>query len=164
VIGIFLYIGAGSERQQIMLRTVLRDMPADQAMATNFSRLKPDELLSRALEHVYHGCQDDFPVVVDNQVRGVLTRTNILSTIHEKGINVPVAQVMDRDFISVDSKRCLDEVYRELVSKKKTAAVVLKDSQLQGMLGLDSISRYFMIQAALLDEGIRQNDSPVIQM
>jgi Zn-dependent protease/CBS domain-containing protein len=149
LIGLFLYIGAGSEKQHVMLRSVLRQVPASEAMATDFRALRPDESLSRALEHVFHGCQEDFPVVADSRIEGILTRTGVLSAIHEKGLTPQVSDVMDRNFLSVDTHTPLDEVYRQLQSGHKTAAAVLQHGQLKGMLCLDGISRYFMIQSAL---------------
>lgn len=153
LIGVFIYMGAGSEKQHVMLRSVLHRVPAGEAMATDFRTLKPDEPLSRALEHVYHGCQEDFPVVANKSIQGILTRNRMLSAIHESSTGVRVSEVMDRDFISVDLKTPLDDVYSRLRSSGKTAAAVLEGGRLKGMLCLDGISRYFMIQSAL--RGVR---------
>ena len=149
LIGVFLYIGAGSEKQQVMLRSVLHPVSASEAMATEFRSLRSDELLSRALEHIYHGCQEDFPVIENSIVKGILTRMGILSAIHEKGVGVPVFEIMDRDFISIGPKTSLDDVYRKLLSAHKTSAVILDSGQLKGMLCLDGISRYLMFQSAM---------------
>ncbi len=150
LIGLFLYMGAGSEKQHVMLRSLLHQVPASEAMATDFRTLQPDEPMSRALEHVYHGCQEDFPVVGDKGgVQGILTRMGVLSAIHEKGVTPRVSDVMDRDFVSVDPSMPLEEVYRHLLSSHKTAAAVLDQGRLTGMLCLDGISRYFMIRAAM---------------
>lgn len=149
LIGLFLYMGAGSEKQQVMLRSVLHQVPAREAMATDFRALQPSEPLSRALEHVYHGCQEDFPVMGEKDVQGILTRTGVLSAIHEKGIDLQVSEAMDRDFLSFGPDTPLDEVYRQLSSTQKTVAAVLEAGRLKGMLCLDGISRYFMIQGAL---------------
>jgi Zn-dependent protease len=140
LIGFFLYIGAGGEKQHVMLRSVLHRVPAAEAMATDFRTLRPDELLSRSLEHIYHGCQEDFPVVGDRGIEGILARDSILAAIHEKGVGVPVGEVMDRNFASV---------YRQLLSQHKTAMAVTEGVHLKGMLCLTGISRYLMIQAAL---------------
>jgi len=149
LIGVFLFMGAGSENQHVMLRSVLHRVPASEAMVTDFRSLKPDESLSRALEHVSHGCQEDFPVVGDKGIEGILTRDRIISAIHEKGTEVPVSEVMDHHFVSIDSRTLLDEVYHKLLSNNKTAMIVQDSGQLKGMLCLRGISRYLMIQNAL---------------
>lgn len=149
LIGFFLYIGAGGEKQQVMLRSALRRIPASEAMATDICSLRPDEVLARTLEHVYHGCQEDFPVVGERGIEGILTRDRILAAIHEKGIQVPVSEVMDRSFLSFGPETPLDEVYGRLLSANKTAGAVVEGDELRGMLCLQNISRYLMIQSAL---------------
>ncbi|MFH1672953.1 MAG: site-2 protease family protein [Pseudomonadota bacterium] len=158
LIGFFLYVGAGGEKQQVMLRSVLHQVPASEAMATDFQSLRPDEPLARALEHAYHGCQEDFPVVGDKGgLKGILTRTGILAAIHEKGVELPVSEVMDRNFFSVAPSTPLDEVYRRLLSTRKTAAAVVDGDRLKGMLCLDGIGRYFMVQTALKGKEEKEN-------
>jgi len=149
LIGFFLYMGAGTEKQQVMLRSVLNRVPAREAMATDFRSLRPEELLSRSLEHIYHGCQEDFPVVGDKGIEGVLTHHRILAAIHERGLEVPVSEVMERDFVSVEPDTPLDDVYRRLLATHKTSMTVLEGGQLKGMVCLDGISRYLMIQSAM---------------
>jgi CBS domain-containing protein len=56
---------------------------------------------------------------------------------------------MDRQFHSVDPRTPLDEVYQYLLSHNKTTMPVLENEKLRGMLSLDGISRYLMVQAAL---------------
>lgn len=153
LIGFFLYVGAGSEKQQVMLRSVLHRVPASEAMVTDFQQLKPNEMLSEALEHIYHGCQEDFPVVGDRGVEGVLTRMRVLSAIHERNFTIPVAEIMDRNFISADLRTPLDDIYRKLSADNKTSIVIMDNGQLKGMLCLDNISRFFMFQAAVKGMG-----------
>jgi len=149
IIGIFLYLGAGSEKQQVILQSLLANVPAGEAMTTEYTSLKPDNSLADALEHFHHGNQQDFPVIGDYGIVGVLTRDRILSGIHTRGLDAPVSEVMDREFVTVSPRMGLDEVYKRLMADKKTAVVVVEDGRLEGIIGLDSISRYFMIKTAL---------------
>jgi Zn-dependent protease/CBS domain-containing protein len=149
LIGLFLYIGAGSEKQQVLLKSVLRQVPVSEAMTTDFLTMRPDEPVRHAIEHFHHGRQDDFPVIGEAGVEGILTRDRILASIHEKGLDVPVSEIMDKTIASVDPKTPLDEVYKELLSSKKTAMIVAEAGRIKGMVCLDGISRYFMIKAAL---------------
>ncbi len=149
LIGIFLYIGAGSERQQAVLHSLLNKVPVSEAMATEFLTLRPEAPLSEALEHFHHGCHQDFPVIGDFGLEGVLTRDRILASIHEKGVNVPVSEVMDRDFAAVKSDSSLDEVYKTLAANRKSSVAVIDDGRVVGIVCMDDISRYFMIRAAM---------------
>jgi len=149
LIGIFLFLGASSEKQQVVLQSLLAEVPAGEAMTTEFVSLRPDDTLADALEHFHHGSQQDFPVIDDSGLQGVLTRDRILASIHTKGLNVPVFEVMDKSFATVNSKMGLDQVYQILLSGNKTAVAVMDNGRLIGVIGLDGIGRYFMIKAAL---------------
>ena len=116
LIGIFLYIGAGSEKQAVTLRSVLRQVHASAAMETEIRTLRPEDFLSRPLEHIYRSWQDDFQVFGDRGMEGILARGRTLAAIHEKGVDIPVSEVMDRDFASIDLSAPLDEVYQKLPS------------------------------------------------
>jgi CBS domain-containing protein len=59
---------------------------------------------------------------------------------------------MDREFVTVSPRMGLDEVYKRLMADKKTAVVVVEGGRLEGIIGLDGISRYFMIKTALRGE------------
>lgn len=149
IIGVFLYMGAGGEKRHVMLRTVLRGVWAEEAMTTDFLALRPDEPVSTALEHVYHGCQSDFPVVGDSGIEGVLSHTNILAAVHAEAADVPVSEVMDRDFPRVTPDTSLYKVYRQFLEGNRTTTAVVEGGELKGMLSLDSIGRFLMIQSAL---------------
>lgn len=149
LIGIFLYLGAGSEKQQVILQALLAEVPAAEAMTTEYISLRPDDTLNSALVHLHHGSQQDFPIIGDSGIVGILTRDRILASIHTKGLNVPISEVMDKSFAAVDANMGLDRVYRKLLSENKTAVVVMEQGRLLGIIGLDGISKYFMIKAAL---------------
>jgi Zn-dependent protease/CBS domain-containing protein len=149
LIGIFLYLGAGAEKQQVVFQSMLAQVTACDAMTTEYISLRPDALLADAIEHFGHGCQQDFPVTGDSGIEGVLTRDRILASIHSGGLNVPVREIMDKNFATVDSRMGLDEVYKILHSGNKTAVVVIDQGRLKGIIGLDGISRYFMVRTAL---------------
>ena len=80
---------------------------------------------------------------------GILSRNDIIVGIHQKGVDVSVSDLMDHDFMSVNTRSSLDEVYRHLQKHAKTVAAVLENNTFKGILSLVSISKYFMIQAMI---------------
>jgi Zn-dependent protease/CBS domain-containing protein len=153
IIGAFLYIGAEAEKQQVMLRAILHNVPVWRAMSTSFQTLHPQQPLSVALDYARRGCQDDFPVVDIGGLRGILTRGGILAAISHRGLDVPVSEVMETGFVSVSADETLEQVYRRLLAEKKNAVAVIQAGEVRGMIGLDGISRYFMFQSALRGGG-----------
>ena len=149
IIGFFLYLGAGGEHRAVMMRSVLRKVPAAEAMVTEFKHLRPDEPLSRALEYVHRGCQEDFPVIGERGLEGILTRSGMIAAIHEKGVDVAVSDVMNPNFIAVGAVTPLDEVFRQVFTGGKAAAAVVENGNLLGMLCPEGLSRFLAIRLAL---------------
>jgi Zn-dependent protease/CBS domain-containing protein len=149
IIGLFLYMGAGGEKQHVLLRSFLHQVPVSEAMVTDFRSVHPDEAIAGVLERFHHGSQEDFPVISQAGLEGILTRDRILASIHDKGLSVRVSDVMDRTFVSVDPDMPLDEVYKTLLASRKTAVAVVDKGEVTGMVCLDGISRYLMFKTAL---------------
>ena len=82
-----------------------------------------------------------------------LTRERILAAIHEKGPEVPVSEIMERDFLSVSPETPMDDVYGRLRSRNNSSMLVTEGEEVKGTLCLDGIRRYLMIQAALKKAG-----------
>jgi Zn-dependent protease/predicted transcriptional regulator len=149
LIGLFLYIGAGSENQEVMLRAMLRRGNVSDAMSTDLRGVRPDDPLAKALELAYHGFQDDFPVIDEQGIQGILTREKLLQSIHDKGTEVSISDIMEKDFDIVSPGMKLDEIYQGFRSGDKSSAVVMENNRFVGMISMSGISRYIMIRSAL---------------
>jgi Zn-dependent protease/predicted transcriptional regulator len=149
LIGLFLFLGAGSEKQYTVLRSYLHNVPVRQAMTTEFMVLSPEAPLSTALQHFHHGLQDDFPVIENNRIIGVLTKDSIISGLKQKGPDVSAWEIMDSNFISLGLDTPLDEVYKLLLSSRKNSAVVFDQQRIVGLISLDGISKFFLTQSAM---------------
>jgi Zn-dependent protease/predicted transcriptional regulator len=149
LIGFFIYMGADSEKHYVMVRSLLHQVTAADAMSTDFRRIRPDDTLAQVVEHIYHGCQDDFPIVEDSRVVGILTRNRLLEALHKNSLSTPVLKVMDQYFVSVLPSTPLYNVYQMLMARGKTAAAVLDRNQLRGMICHENLTRYLGIRAAL---------------
>lgn len=149
IIGVFLYIGAGSENQEVMLRTMLRRVIVADAMSTDMRSVRPDDSLAKALELAYHGFQDDFPVIDNRGIQGILTREKLLQSIHDIGTDVSISEIMEKDFDIVSPRMKLDDIYQRFRSSDKSAAAVMENNRLVGMISMNGISRYLMIRSAV---------------
>jgi Zn-dependent protease/CBS domain-containing protein len=149
LIGVFLFIGAGSEKNQTVFRFLLQGVRSEEAMTTAFKTVASGENLSDIMERVYHSGQDDFPVVDGEELRGILTRDRVVAAINEKGEETAVSSIMEKDFTTVTPNTNLNEVYHILKGRGKTVAAVIEDGQLKGMISLEGLTRFFTIQNIL---------------
>ncbi|NUM69016.1 site-2 protease family protein, partial [candidate division KSB1 bacterium] len=77
-IAFFVWIGAAQEASMVQMKTAVGGIPVKLAMLTNFQTLASHDTLNRAIELILAGSQQDFPVVDDGKVVGVLTRGDLL--------------------------------------------------------------------------------------
>src|SRR5712691_9493472 len=102
LIAVFVYFGANSEAAMAQMRSVSRDLRVSAAMVTQFQSLPLNATLNEAVEALLRTSQHEFPVT-DNagQVRGILTRDDMIAALRKSGADTPVAEVMRTDVPTV---------------------------------------------------------------
>lgn len=148
-IAFFVWIGAAQEASMVQLKSALSGIPVQRAMLTDFRTLGPADPLSQAAELVLAGSQQDFPVVDQGHVVGILTRSALLRAISQTGQEAPVSEVMQREFQTVDPSEMLEVALLRLQECECTTMPVVRFGQLVGLLTMENIGEFMMIQAAL---------------
>jgi Zn-dependent protease/CBS domain-containing protein len=148
-IALFVWMGAEQESAMAQMHNSLGGIPVQQAMLTNFRTIQPDDPLSKAVAHVLDGWQQDFPVVFGDRVLGILTRADLMRALTQGGADTPIRNVMNRDFVIVDSHEMLEKALAEMRAAKSRSAPVLHDGALVGLLTMDHVGELLMIQTAL---------------
>ena len=118
-------------------------------MLTEFHKLTPEMTLSQVIELVLSGSQQDFPVVNNGQVVGVLTRGDLVKALHQRGQGALVSDVMHHDFEVIDSYEMLEVALPRLQKSHYQIVPVVRFGQLVGLLTTENVGEFLMIQAAL---------------
>jgi len=147
-IAFFVWIGAAQEASMVQIKSALAGIPTSRAMLTDFRTLSPDNSLADAVQLILAGSQQDFPVVSNGQVLGILTRADLLAGLTQRGPETPVAEVMKREFEVFDSYDMLESAFARLQACQCQSAPVTHEGRLVGMLTLDNVGEFLMIQAA----------------
>ena len=147
-IAVFIYFGASSEASRVHIKTALRDVPVNRVMATSFQTLNPDDRLSQVVEHAYHGFQEDFPVVLDSKLVGVLMKQDILAALHEYGPGALVGKVMRKEFTTVPANSTLEQVYAAIQTCGCSSLPVLDSGRIIGVVTLEALGRYLVFAGA----------------
>lgn len=148
-IALFVWIGASQESGAAQFRSALGGATVRDAMLTQFSFLAPHETLSRAVELVMSGSQQDFPVVNGRQVVGILTRQRLLAALAEGGKWVPVGSVMDSNVATVPTHASLEATMAAHQGRPFALLPVLDRGELVGLLTWENVSEYVLIRSAL---------------
>jgi Zn-dependent protease/CBS domain-containing protein len=148
-IALFVWIGAAHESHSVQFKEAFSGIPIRTAMQTHFTTLTTNNTLGDAVKVVLDGSQHDFPVMWGDRVMGILTRANLLSGLSQYGPDQPVTTVMQREFETADPNEMLAAVLNRLSAAPTRVMPVLEDGKLAGLVTLENLGEYLVIQNAL---------------
>ena len=149
LVALFVWMSAAGEASAVQEQSALADVPLEEVMVTDVRTLAPGDPLSHAVELILAGFQQDFPVVEEGIVVGVLGRRELLRVLKERGEAAAVATAMRRDFQVAVPGEPIEEALARLQASGFHAIPVVRDRRLLGLLTLDNVGEYVMIRAAL---------------
>jgi Zn-dependent protease/predicted transcriptional regulator len=148
-IALFVWLAGAQEAGVVQMRSALGGIPVMRAMITDFRALQPDDPLGQAVEHLLGGFQQDFPVVEEGRLVGVLTRNDLATALGRHGPETRVGDVMQRGFITADPREMLQTAFARLQDGHCRTLPVVKEGRLMGLLTVDNLAEVLMIQEAL---------------
>jgi predicted transcriptional regulator len=150
-IALFVWLAGAQEAGLVVVRSALAGIPAMRVMITDFRWLAPDDPLSRGVDYVLAGFQQDFPVVDGDRPVGILTRNDLAAALGRYGAETPVAEVMRREFVTADPRDMLQTAFDRLQEGHCRTLPVVRDGHLLGLLTADNLAEVLMIQQTLRD-------------
>lgn len=156
-IAFFVWIGAGQEASMATMKAALAGIPVKRAMMTDFRTLQPSDSLQRAIDLILATPQQDFPVLENSRVVGILPSRELLVALQQRGPDALVGDVMRRDFLALDANEMLDPALTRIHAAEccPTAPVIHRDA-LVGLLTAENVSEFLLIVSAL---GERHRDN-----
>jgi Zn-dependent protease len=148
-IALFVWIGAAQEAHLVQARGALAGIPVRDVMVREFQTLAPEDTLGVAAQHVLAGFQQDFPVVQNGRLVGLLTRADLLGSLMKLGESARVGQVMQTSFEVAHPSEMLDTVMTRLGATDGHALPVVKGDEVVGMVTTETLAEYLMFQSAL---------------
>lgn len=148
LIAVFIYMGAEQEGAGAEMKSVFSRLRVADAVAEDVRVLLPDDRLGEVVSIVLHGYQEDFPVVEEERVTGILTRANLISGLHKRGPDTRVGDVMEREFPVAAAGAPFSEIYEKISATGVKAVPVIEDGRLVGMVTLEHLSEVFMLLTA----------------
>ena len=149
-IALFVFIGAGQEAAAVQMRSAFDGVPVGRAMIRDFRALRPTDPLSRAVELLLDGHQQDFPVLAGpGEMPGILTRADLLRALASGRTDRPVHEIA-RTCGTAHPRDLLDRVFLRMQETGCPAMPVVEvDGTLVGMVTLENVGELAMVQAAL---------------
>jgi len=148
-IALFVWIGAAAEAGMEQIKSTLSDMAVGQAMLTDYHVLSPDNNLAYAIKLTLAGSQKEFPVVLNEDVVGVLTQDDLLKGLQTGGEQAPVSDWMQTQIHSADINQPVHRILQELQTCHCPLLCVTSEGKLAGIVNLENIMELIKIQTAL---------------
>lgn len=152
-IALFVFIGATQESAAVQMRSGFAGVPVSRAMIRDFRTLRPEDPLSRAVDLLLEGHQQDFPVVgvrPGDPPLGILTRSDLLTALAEGRTDRPVGDATRRNCGTAHPRDLLEDVARGMEENGCPAVpVVGDDGTVVGMVTLENVGELVMVRAAL---------------
>jgi CBS domain-containing protein len=146
-IALFVWIGAGQEASVVQMKSALAGIPLRRAMLTHFRTLTPAHTLGDAVDLLLTGSQQDFPVVAGGRLEGMLTRSDLVKALPERGRDAPVAGSM-RECPTAQASEMLETVLARLQSRDCHTIPVVEHGTLVGLVTMDNVGEFLMVHAA----------------
>jgi Zn-dependent protease len=150
LIGAFIFLGAEGEERVVRMRSALRDLAVGDVMSRGVAVLSPSDPVSRGIELIYQTGQDDFPVLEEGRLVGMVTRSGLVEATNAQGANTPVMTIIGTNVTLASPRDRLAQACEEIINGTSTNAVVVVDEgQLVGMVSPDNVNRYLLLQSSL---------------
>jgi Zn-dependent protease len=152
-IAVFVFIGAGQESAFVQMRSVFEGIPVSRAMIREFHALRADEPISRAVELLLNGHQQDFPVLGESDGDppvGILARSDLMKALAHGRTDTKVGEAARRDCGVARPGEPLEDVLQRMQANGCPAVPVVEPGLgIVGMVTLENVGEFAMVQAAL---------------
>jgi CBS domain-containing protein len=166
LIALFVWIGAGQEAAAVEMKSSFAGVRVRQAMLTDLRSLSPSQPLGDAARLLLAGSQQDFPVIENGEVVGVLAHTSLIEALRERGVDTLVGEIMERSFRATSADEDLDAALGRLESGQApgqaTLLPVMWNRQLVGLLTAENVGEFYMIRRTLAEGAGRRPPAPPV--
>ncbi len=147
-IALFVWIGAAQEASMIKIKAALGGIPVSKAMLTDYKAVSPGDSLKYLVELTMAGSQQDFPVLDNGRLVGIVAHGDLIKGLEEKGETARVDDIMRREFQTVEPGEMLEMAFTRLQTGDLFTMPVIRNGNLVGLLTMDNVGEFMRIQGA----------------
>jgi Zn-dependent protease/CBS domain-containing protein len=144
LVAVFIFFGASGEAQMVKQQELTRGLTVSDVMGTKprTETVTPNHTFGQVLELIIHGYQEDFPVLDDGKLVGMLTRDEIMAAAHSPERYSSVRDLMKTNVPTISSQADLfEDGLRILQQSGLRALPVTKNGELVGMLTIEDVGQ-----------------------
>jgi len=161
LVAVFIFFGASGEAQMVKQRELTRGLTVSDVMGTKprTETVTPNHTFGRVLDSVIHGYQQDFPVLDDGTLVGMLTRNEIMAAAHSPERYPSVRDLMKTNVPTISSQADLfEDGLRILQQSGLRALPVTENAELVGMLTIEDVGQASLLRPLPATEDVSTID------
>ncbi len=163
VIALFVYFGAEAEARMVELRAAFRGLSVREIMYTEFDSLSPGDSLDTAVAKLLDSAQQDFPVLgADGRLAGMLTRSDLIRALTERGRESSVGDAMQTEPETIDESAMLIDALSKLQEGRlDSVPVTAGNGSIVGLLTTENMMELAMVRRATRDREVKTTPEAV---
>jgi Zn-dependent protease/CBS domain-containing protein len=148
LIALFVWIGASQEAAATQFKSAVAGALVREAALAKFATVPASATLRDLTRIMLSESQQDFPVVANGGVVGILVHAEILAALNRHPLDTPVTAIMRTEFDTVEENSPLDELLTHLRHEGGHAIPVMRGGRLIGLLTAENLTEYSVIREA----------------
>ena len=167
LVAVFIFFGASGEAQMVKQRELTSGLTVSDVMGTkpHTETVTPYHTFGQVLDAVIHGYQEDFPVLNDEKLVGMITRNEIMAAAHSPERYSSVRDLMKTNIPTISPQADLfNDGLRILQQSGLRALPVTENGELVGILTIEDVGHASLLRQttrnrAVTDGGAESRES-----
>lgn len=163
LIGIFIFITAKAENEDVKSKFLLHNYKVEDAMSHHYYKLDKKDTIKDAAKLLIDVEPGDFLVTDNEEIVGTINSDQIISALRENGDSSRISEVMNDKVKFISKDLPLDEVMKEFSQNKETIMPVMDNSTLIGTLDMNNILKLIRVNDATQKHSILKEQHSVVE-
>lgn len=145
-IALFIYLGSRGEYEAVKSQHAMSGFTTNDVMMKNFTILNAENSISTAVNALLNGQDTRFLVQENNQVKYVLTKTDIIKALSKQGQEINIRQYASPITFFATKDLTLEKLMETMVKHQFSIVPVLDNGNIIGIVDLDNIKEFISLQ------------------
>jgi Zn-dependent protease/predicted transcriptional regulator len=148
LIGAFIFMGARAESEMKTNQFIMTGYKVRDIMLTEYITLDVKDTIGKAVDVLLKTQSSDFLIMDGEKFAGILSRNDLIKTLHEKGKDEPISSAVSESAI-LSPEDTVEKVYMLAHQTPVRMWPVMENGKLIGALDYENIMEFVMVRSAI---------------
>lgn len=148
-IALFIYLGSRGEYEAVKTQSAISGFKTSDVLMKNFTILNANDTISTAVDALLNGQDTRFLVQENNEIKYVLTKTDIIKALSESGNEINIRQYASAITFIAEKDLSLEKLMETMVKHQFSIVPVQENGRIIGVVDLENIKEFISLQNLL---------------